>query len=225
MNKQSTTAAEASTWPGAFGVYKQSRDAVRANLGTFIGLWVLSFAASFVIGSIFGRIFEHSFAQMITQMVSLVVSTYFTLALTQTILVSTKEEHISLQTALSFAWSPLLWKLLLLELLISITVIGGLILLIVPGIIFGMRLMLAPYYLIDKNLDVIEAYKASWRATKGSLGKILGMVGVVILMLLPSLTIVGIILTAYWLVMYSAAAGFLYRYVSKRQKAEKSQKQ
>ena len=69
------------------------------------------------------------------------------------------------------------WRLLLKYTLASILsgliVLGGFILLIIPGIIFSMKLMLVPYFVIDKELGPIEAIKASWNATKGNLSEII----------------------------------------------------
>jgi len=65
------------------------------------------------------------------------------------------------------------WKLLVKFLfgtaLSGLIVLGGLILLIIPGIIFAMKLMFVPYFIIDKNLGAVDAIKASWKATKGNL--------------------------------------------------------
>jgi len=45
-------------------------------------------------------------------------------------------------------------------------VIGGIILLIVPGIIWGIKFSLFPYFIVDKGLGPIEAIKASGQATE-----------------------------------------------------------
>jgi hypothetical protein len=56
---------------------------------------------------------------------------------------------------------------------------------IVPGVIVGVGLMLAPWYVVDKNMGVMEALKTSWKATTGSKGKLFGftiaIMGVIIL--------------------------------------------
>jgi uncharacterized membrane protein len=49
----------------------------------------------------------------------------------------------------------------------------GLLLLVVPGIIFAIRFSLYPYILVDKNVGPIEALKESWRITKGNALRIL----------------------------------------------------
>lgn len=52
--------------------------------------------------------------------------------------------------------------------LYSIIVALGFILLIIPGIIFGLMFSLYSYFVVDKKLGVIEALKASKSATFGS---------------------------------------------------------
>jgi uncharacterized membrane protein len=51
--------------------------------------------------------------------------------------------------------------------LVGLAVIGGLILLIIPGIIIALRLGFYSYLLVDKKLGPIEAFKTSWKMTKG----------------------------------------------------------
>jgi uncharacterized membrane protein len=50
----------------------------------------------------------------------------------------------------------------------------GLALLIVPAVLFGLGIYLAPYFLVDANMGPIEAMTASWDATRGQRGKLFG---------------------------------------------------
>ena len=52
-------------------------------------------------------------------------------------------------------------------LLYGLIVLGGLLLLIIPGIIWGIRFQFYSYYIIDKGLGPMDALKASWHTTKG----------------------------------------------------------
>jgi len=59
-------------------------------------------------------------------------------------------------------------KVFLASILYLIVVVFGLLLLIVPGIIFAIRLWFFEYFIVDKNLGVIESLKKSWEITKGN---------------------------------------------------------
>jgi len=59
------------------------------------------------------------------------------------------------------------WNAVLASLLVSVIIIIGLVLLIVPGIIFACKLVFTPYLVVDRKMEVIEAIKESWRMTGG----------------------------------------------------------
>jgi uncharacterized membrane protein len=59
------------------------------------------------------------------------------------------------------------FRFLILSFIMGIVTMTGLLLLIVPGVYFLIRLQFAPFILIDKNCSVIEALKESERLTKG----------------------------------------------------------
>ena len=58
-------------------------------------------------------------------------------------------------------------NIILAHLLTTAIVIIGLILLIVPGIVFLCRLSFVPYLVMDKGLDPVEAVEKSWVMTRG----------------------------------------------------------
>ena len=62
---------------------------------------------------------------------------------------------------------PLLLNYFLGSLLYGLVVIAGLILLIVPGIIWGIKYQYTTYLIIDKGLGPIEAFKKSGKITQG----------------------------------------------------------
>ena len=59
------------------------------------------------------------------------------------------------------------WRYIGTMLLYSLIVIGGIVLLVVPGIIWSVKFNLCGYFVIDKGLGPIQALKASSRATMG----------------------------------------------------------
>lgn len=74
-------------------------------------------------------------------------------------------------------WAPeMFWKYFLASLLVGLIVIVGLILLIVPGIIWGLRYAFVPYLIIDRKLPVMDALRESARITLGHKWQLLGLV-------------------------------------------------
>ena len=67
---------------------------------------------------------------------------------------------------LSFS-TPLFFKFLLGYILYSVLVIIGFILLIVPGIYLAIKYQYVQYLIVDKNMDVIDAFKESGKMTDG----------------------------------------------------------
>ncbi len=59
------------------------------------------------------------------------------------------------------------WRYVGASILYGLIILGGLILLIVPGIVWAVKFSLCYYFVIDKGLGPIEALKASSRTTMG----------------------------------------------------------
>ena len=77
------------------------------------------------------------------------------------------------------------------------------------------RLTLVNYFLVDKGLEPMEAFKASWHATEGHAMQAWGIILANVAMALLMVTIVGIPFAFYFLFMYSAAFAVFYKYVTK----------
>ena len=67
--------------------------------------------------------------------------------------------------AMLFNFSDCFWKYLFAAILYFLIVVAGIILLVVPGIIWAVKFALFPYYVVDKGLGPVEALKASSRTT------------------------------------------------------------
>jgi uncharacterized membrane protein len=79
----------------------------------------------------------------------------------------------------------------------GIITLVGFILLIIPGIIFSLRLYYTSYLIVDKNLSPVDAVKTSWKITHGNtwnlffFGVLIGLINILGLLCL----IVGLFIT------------------------------
>lgn len=91
---------------------------------------------------------------------------------------------------------PFLWYLIA-QILVGLSVIIGLVLLIVPGVIIALAFMFSSYLIVDKGRGPIEAIKESWRVTKGHKWElfllVLAIIGLNILGLIA--LVVGLLVT------------------------------
>jgi hypothetical protein len=79
----------------------------------------------------------------------------------------------------------------------GLAIIGGFVLLIIPGFIFMIMFVMYPYLVIDKDLGPIASLKRSRVITKGSRWRILGLWGALLLLNIAGLVclIVGVFFT------------------------------
>ncbi len=191
------------SWQGAFAAYKPSREAVMLNIVPIVELWLINIVASVVL----------RYIPTIGQLISALISVFIGLCIYQLYLSGVKGNALTLSEVIDKA-KTLYLQAILLYILLALSCLSFL-LLIIPGLIIVPRIVLSPYFLIDKKLSAVDAYKASWNATRGHVGKVYGIFGVSLLMIIPSITIIGILLTIYWLVLYGAASAILYQYIIK----------
>jgi len=59
------------------------------------------------------------------------------------------------------------WNAVVANVVVGIIIGLGIVMLIVPGIIFACRLAFVPYLVIDRNMDAMEALRVSWNMTRG----------------------------------------------------------
>ncbi len=148
----------------------------------FVGTILITFVIQALVA-----LLQEGAPGIISSLLSIVVS----------ILISTGFIHVYLKahdnvSAPTFKdlWNPKpFFNYLLLYIILGIIVLVGLILLVVPGIIFALMFSLAGFLVIEKNMSPIEALKESARLTKGSRVKILllglALIGLAILGMIP----------------------------------------
>ena len=104
----------------------------------------------------------------------------------------------------------IVWNYIGLMILMSLAVLGGLILFIVPGIIIGIRIQFAPLLMVDKGFGPVEAIRESWSMTNGigwklfCFGFLSGLLNILGLFCL----IIGVVITFFvtWMAYF-----YLYR--------------
>lgn len=195
--------------PGAFKLFSPSWQAVQVNLVTFIELIIIPVMVSLVL-TVLGR---GRVARAPLSLISDLVAYLFAPAIIVTQLKSVRGEKIDLSQALKEGLKYF-WKLLGLLICMGLLILGGLILLIVPGLIMIRRYYLAPYYLIDQDLSITEAMRQSAADSKPVSGAVWGVIGVSVLFGLLSLVLVGIVLS----VMYYCASTLRYQQIAKNKK-------
>ncbi|MEM9955176.1 MAG: hypothetical protein AAF846_26440 [Chloroflexota bacterium] len=69
--------------------------------------------------------------------------------------------------------------------LMGLIIFAGLLLLIIPGIYFALRLSFVSYLVIDSQMNAVEAIKTSWEMTKGHAGTLffMGFIGFFVIVL------------------------------------------
>jgi uncharacterized membrane protein len=107
--------------------------------------------------------------------------------------------HDSAETAdLSMLWHPRpFWKYLGTSLLLALAIAVGFVLLIVPGIIFGLMFMFATFVVIERELGPIDALTESHRMTRGHKWPLLGFMLLLLLVNLLGLLalVVGVLVS------------------------------
>lgn len=108
----------------------------------------------------------------------------------------------------------LILKVIAGTILTAIIFILGFILLIIPGIIFVIRLQFVPYFIVDKGAGPVEAVKKSWAATRGSFFSLLGLSLVLLLINLFGLILLAVGLLVTVPLTY-IVIGWVYKKLSK----------
>jgi len=183
-------------WPGAYGLYKYSKQAVQPNLWNIVGLLNMVFRNLKNIGGV----------------LQFLLAAYYGAALVFIWLAGTQGKVKSVQDSLKDTY-PVFIKYLVLQILVGLLIGASLLLLIIPFFFVYPRLALAQYYLIDKKMGIMDAINASWNNTKGYSVKVWTVTLAAISMALLALTIIGIPFAIYFLVMYSAAMAVLYKHI------------
>lgn len=147
---------------------------IGASIVYIIISWVLSFFTEMLT-----RIIASSSNELTGDLVGFVLSFAVGVLIGMGFIALFLRAHDDIATAsLSDLWHPKnFWNYLGVYVLANIIILGGFILLIVPGVIAMTAFLYAPYAVIDKGLGPVEALKYSARITKGNRLRILALLG------------------------------------------------
>lgn len=174
-------------WANAFKLLKQSWQGVKLNLGTFLLLYLTPFILVAILLAILlpaiglGALLTNGEVDFSNASVTatagvaifigllglIVLSVYLSIASIITQFKSIRGEKIGFVDAINQS-SDYFWRFIGLAIVSSLIILAGLILLILPGLLAIFFLLLASYFLIDKNTTIREALKGSFEITKAN---------------------------------------------------------
>lgn len=192
-------------WPGAFGIFSESKRSVMLNISTIISCFAISFFASFIIGIL-------DIDNNTSSALMLALGLIITPILTITLINSTRGIKNNIQEAYEIISGNLL-NIVLTQVIISIILVASFLFFIIPYFFIAPRLYLVLYYAVDRNMAIGEALSASWKNTKGHVLKVYGMIGFYALSTLLFITLVGIPVSFYLFIMYSASTAIFYNFI------------
>lgn len=167
---------------GIVVIFSKSWQYFSANVGLIISLIFLSavviIAPIALIGATMFLFTDLWFLSIILGVVFLIVAIILSIRIaTATTLAAIRIIGYNETPTLRQIWqqsSSLTTKYLLTTILLSLTIIGGLILLIVPGVIFGLWYCLAIIVALDQKIGATAAMSESKRLVRGHMGTIFG---------------------------------------------------
>lgn len=204
-------------YKSAFSLFSPSKDAVFNNpLAFFIIIFLPSFlsvVANAMDGNkspFFSLNSSQSEASQLLSMIGGLLSLVLLAPGIYIELKAAKGKAVSVSEALNNSMRYF-WRLLGLVIVLAVVIGLGLIALIVPGIIFIQRYFLAPYFLVDKNLGIKQAMRASAAASKGNGMAVWSVIGVMVLLSLSNLIpIFGGLIALVLVTLYTCAPAYRY---------------
>ncbi len=140
-------------------------ETMKTNLGFFVVVVLITWVADGIPSGLQSLFYDSWALVIILSLIGMVIGLFVNMAYVRIGLLfagGEKAEYADLY--LSY---PLFWKFLVGSILYGLIVLGGLILLIVPGIIFAVKYQFFMYLIIDQGMDPVESIKRSGEITQG----------------------------------------------------------
>ncbi len=211
-------------FPSAFSLFEPSAKALLVNIWVLLGIILLPLAAVFAALPLFalGRS-----SWIFVALASLLAAVFFVGLLVLNagvpalLLQSTQGKKVTLGWVFEMG-KTYFWRLLGASLLIGLIVVGGFILFIVPGVFMIKRYYLVPYYIMDRDMKIMDAMRTCAADAKEFSGAVWGLLGVTVLIQLVGLVpFVGVVSTVL-VILYYCAPALRYEQIKRISRSAKS---
>ncbi|HOI93549.1 MAG TPA: zinc-ribbon domain-containing protein [Syntrophobacter fumaroxidans] len=187
---------------------------VKANMGFFVLLTLATIVIEMIPGIFQGIIAGNSILLiLIFWVISMVVQGIVTMGYVSICLAFADGRKAGFEQL--FSCTPLVLSYVVATIICSLAVGIGFLLLIVPGVIFIIKLMFYTFAIVDKNMGPVESLNASWNMTKDVKMDLL-----LLLLLLLVINIIGAIPLGLGLLITvpvsSLACAYVYRRLQRR---------
>jgi len=200
-------------WPGAWGIYKYSKAAIKLNIKTYVVLLLISGLINTFTNMLGGS--KPSAMLFIASTLSILLGVVISIAVIVVYLAGINNKKVSVSEALN-GISKYIVNYVIAAIIVGVAALASFLLFIIPAFFVIPRLIFAPYLVIDKDMGGVDAVQASWNMSKGHVGKVYGIFGATLAMSLLAFTIIGIPFAIYFIVMYAASTAVLYNYVANK---------
>lgn len=148
-------------------IKEKAKGMIKGNLWYIWKVYLAVFVVSFVIGFVEGLFTNVPVISLMLSLVSVVVSAALSVGTVYYIIKFVRNEKIEISDFFEFAKKHWIISLLV-TLLSGLFILGGTILLVIPGIIVSVGLSFVNYVVVDNpELSTMEIIKKSWNLTNG----------------------------------------------------------
>ena len=113
------------------------------------------------------ELIAHFSGVIIFEIINFLVPMLFSLGIIKATIRAYNKKHYDMKIFFDNSILKYFLRYLIGSILYALTIVVGTIFLIIPGIFFGIKFFYYDYFIVDRDLGVIDAFKASYNATKG----------------------------------------------------------
>ncbi len=145
---------------------------MKKNFWFFVLVMIVVWAISAIFSGLAESTINISFVYFLLVVINIGISALVSLGLLKISLLVNDEKKAGIRDL--FIHYPLLWRFFLASLLKGLIIIGGTILLIIPGVYWSLKFRFVEFLIVDKKMGVMESFRESARMTDGLKWSILG---------------------------------------------------